>query len=346
METSTQQAATLREKFFSLDNPTKAQQEFPYVGKYQLVPFLKMKEWTVSKILSLAKVHVTIIQDLKTIFLKNLRNIHNIISPDGTTLMKGFYGMVYTPADKGPTSAAEPLLHSIHNTSKANTKVVLVPSNHYDEALTQLSAIHSILSSYITPEFHTEVFVGSQQAGIIGQQIDSVSSCNSAAYATEILRKYNPQDGEELADPNPIKRFHPVTLTYAAATTKETISEVTTDQSKTIPAVTPTDLNNLFERMKAYVADQLPNTGISIEELESRISTSTQEIQAARDQLSTTVNSITARVDTLSDEMKLQHNKTIGGDWTPKRDHPWHATTVPGKHGRFFQQITGALHQL
>ena len=61
--------------------------------------------------------------------------------------------------------------------------------------------------------------------------------------------------------------------------------------------------------MKAYVADQLPNTGISIEELESRISTSTQEIQAARDQLSTTVNSITARVDTLSDEMKLQHNK-------------------------------------
>jgi len=105
VETSTQQAATLREKFFSLDNPTKAQQEFPYVGKYQFVPFLKTKEWTVSKILSLAKIHVTIIQDLKTIFLKNLRNIHNIISPDGTTLMKGFYGMVYTPTGNSPTSA-------------------------------------------------------------------------------------------------------------------------------------------------------------------------------------------------------------------------------------------------
>lgn len=65
VETSTQQAASLQEKFFSL----------------------KTKEWTVAKILSLAKLHVMIVQELKTIFLANLHNIHNKITHNVITLM-------------------------------------------------------------------------------------------------------------------------------------------------------------------------------------------------------------------------------------------------------------------
>lgn len=310
VETSTQQAASLREKFFSLGNPKQALNKFPYTGKYQFVPFLKTKEWTVSKILSLAKVHVTIIQDLKTIFLANLKNIHNIISQDGTTLMQGFYGMVNTSGNNETTPIVEPLLHSIHNTSKDTTKVALVPSSHYDEALTQLSAIHSILASYIPPAYQQAVFVDSLQASIIGQQIDSVSSCNSAAYATEILNRYNPQDGEELADPKPIKRFRQVPLTYAAATTKDTVSDLPTEPlGTTIPSVSPSDLDHLFEKMKEYVAENSSSKGITIEELELRMSKSTKEVQTARDQLSETVSNIAARVDTLSEEIKHQNSK-------------------------------------
>lgn len=225
--------------------------------------------------------------------------------------MQGFYGMVYNPpAENGPTQKLEPLLHSIHNTSKVTTKVTLVPNSHYEEALTQLSAIHSILCSYVQPEYQQQVFIDSMQAGIVGQQIDSVSSCNSAAYATEILNKYNPQDGEELADPKPMKRFRPVPLTYAAATTMETVSDMPTEPSKTnSSSVTTTDLDHLFEKMKAYVNEKSTNTGITIEELELKISNSTKEVQAARDQLSETVSSLTARVDTLSEELKLQNNK-------------------------------------
>jgi hypothetical protein len=80
IETSTQYAASLWEKFFSLANPTQAVKEYPYTGQYQFIPFLKTKEWTVDKILRLAKLHVKIVQDLRPIFLANLRNIHNCVN--------------------------------------------------------------------------------------------------------------------------------------------------------------------------------------------------------------------------------------------------------------------------
>ncbi len=87
VETSTQQAASLQEKFFSLGDPKKAVDRYPYTRHYQFVPFLKTKEWTVAKILSLAKLHVKIVQELEAIFLANLHNIHNKITHDVITLM-------------------------------------------------------------------------------------------------------------------------------------------------------------------------------------------------------------------------------------------------------------------
>jgi hypothetical protein len=180
---------------------------------------------------------------------------------------------------------------------------------HYDSALTQLSAIHSILTSYISKEYLDRVFVGSMQAGITGQHIDSVSSCNSAAYAMELLNKYNPQDGDDLLA-TPIKRFRSVPLSYAAATSNDPTTDNPTDTSKaTVSSVTSADLDQLFDKMKQYIAGSTTTTGVNLDELEARFSQSTKEVQEVRDQLSLTVSNIASRVDTLSDEIKAQNAK-------------------------------------
>jgi hypothetical protein len=49
------------------------------------------------KILGLARIHVKIVQNLRTIFTSNLQEIRTSIDNGGTTLMEGFYGMQYTP---------------------------------------------------------------------------------------------------------------------------------------------------------------------------------------------------------------------------------------------------------
>jgi hypothetical protein len=314
VETSTQQAATLREKFFSMGHPTQVLDRLPYTGKYQFVPFLKTKEWTVTKILSLAKLHVRIVQELRPIFLANLQNIHNTIN-DGITLMQGFYGMVSSfPGGVEGQTATEPLLHSIHNTAKPTTKVVLVHASQHEEALKQLSAIHSILTASIPLEYHDKVFIDSLQAGITGQQIDSISSCNSAAYATELLNKYNPQDGEEVVEVTPKKRIRSVPLTYAAALHADSELDTTAEASKaTVSSVTSADLDQLFEKMQKYIATKSDTSAINIEELEAKMSQSTTEVQHIRDQLSNTISSLTSRVDTLSDEMK-QHNSKLSSE--------------------------------
>jgi hypothetical protein len=311
VETSTQNAASLREQFFSLGNPDKVQKDYPYTGRYQFVPFLKTKEWTVTKILSLAKLHVKIVQDLKTVFIANLQDIRNSITPDGTTLMEGFYGMQYqSPETDNNTTVPEPLLHSIHNTGKPTTKVALVTTGQYESAITQLSAIHSILTSYVPQENHDKVFINSLQVGITGQQVDSISSCNSAAYATALLNKFNPQDGEDFTETTPVKRFRHIPLTYAAAASVDTTSVTPTDNSKaTVSSVTSADLDQLFEKMKQYIAGSTDTPGVNIEELEARFSQSAKEVQEVRDHLTNTVSNITARVETLSEEMKLQHAK-------------------------------------
>jgi hypothetical protein len=43
VETSTQYASTLREKFYALDHPSTAREIFPYTGMYQFVPITTVK---------------------------------------------------------------------------------------------------------------------------------------------------------------------------------------------------------------------------------------------------------------------------------------------------------------
>lgn len=160
------------------------------------------------KIYHIAKLYVKIVQDLHAIFLTNLKDIHNSISLDGTTLMQEFYGMrLNFPAEVEHPTTSDSLLHSIHNTGKFCTKVALMPTSHFDEALTQLSAIHSILTASFT-----------SMVGITGQNIDSISSCNSTAYATELLKLYNPQDGKDPEEPKPpiVLLTDPADLCYSA----------------------------------------------------------------------------------------------------------------------------------
>ncbi len=80
VETFTSQAASLRKKFYGIGTPAQAQEHYPYTGRYQFVPFLKTKEWTIPKIYNLAKLHVKIVQDLKAIFIIHLQDIHNSIN--------------------------------------------------------------------------------------------------------------------------------------------------------------------------------------------------------------------------------------------------------------------------
>jgi hypothetical protein len=247
-------------------------------------------------------------QDLKAIFLTNLQDIQTVIDQDGTTLMQGFYGMQFPttlPSQKTP----EPLIHSIHNTGSKTTKVVLVTTAHYEEALTQLSAIHSILTSSIPQEYHTRVFINSLQVTITGQQIDSISSCNSAAYATTLLMKYNPQDGTEDEDIQPPKRYKPVPLTYADAISHNIEASTTAVPTPThLPSITQTDLDNLYDQMKQFVSDH-SHGGIQTAELEDKISRSTQEIQSVRDQLQHTIQGISTKVTTLANDMVTQTAK-------------------------------------
>ncbi len=196
VETATSTAAKLREKFFSLGNPLEAKLNYPYTGHYQFVPFLHTKEWTVPKILRLAKLHVSIVQDLKPIFLGNLKNIHNTIDNDGTTLLQGFYGMSYSTLSSNTAPARTvPLLHSVHNTGSKTTKTALVSQALFQEALNQLSTLHDILSNNIPESFHGNVFIDSARATIIGRSADTISSCNYALYATQLLENFNPQEG-------------------------------------------------------------------------------------------------------------------------------------------------------
>jgi hypothetical protein len=111
VETSATSAKQLREAFYNLQKPSITVRKYPYTGSYQFVPFLQSKEWTAHKILKLAKVHVTIIKDLRPIFVANVQNINNTISPTGQTLLQGFMGMTC----KGQQGEAVQLLHCCMN---------------------------------------------------------------------------------------------------------------------------------------------------------------------------------------------------------------------------------------
>ena len=57
VETLVDQAATLRERFYSSGDPPLIAKVYLYVGKYPFVPLLQSRKWPVQKIWRLAKLH-------------------------------------------------------------------------------------------------------------------------------------------------------------------------------------------------------------------------------------------------------------------------------------------------
>lgn len=324
VETATNNAAKLRERFYKLENPTVAQTSYPYTGKYQFVPFLKTKEWTTEKIFRLAKIHATMVQDLKPIFLTNIQDIHNEINQDGDSMLQGFYGMEYNvQSSDGHPARKVPLLQSIHNTGNPTTKVALVPSSHFEEALNQLAAIHDILATNIASTYHSKVFVPQCRAGITGQQIDSISSCNYSTYASQLLESFNPQDGEIQEGPVP-KRVRPVPLSYAVAVAPLDVeipkepTKVTT--ATTVSSLTSTDIDLLYDKMKHRISsDYGDHPTVNIVDLETQVNSSSKEVKAIAKQLEGTFQTISvnlqqqnSRVDNLALSIDKQNVIILG----------------------------------
>jgi len=324
IETSARYAKQLREAFFTQPKPSEAAVKYPYTGPYQFVPMLQSKEWPVLKIYQLAKVHVKLCDNLKVIYVQNLKDIRNAIGPNGHTLMKGFLGMTITM--EGCTL---PLLHSIHNTGRENVKAILVHQEYYDYAIENLSTLHVELSSGVPQEYHENVFVENLEAGLTSSHRDTIQSCNSSHYANDLLTRYNPQDAEEANPPfSQSKRFRPNVISYAAATvgssdSSHTLTETTpvvnaplnftTPQPVTpLSSLTDQDLDVLYERLKHHVELDGDSPGITTDEMEKLVSESNQAIQDIREEMRNSVADLAKEMANISTSVKKQNAVVVG----------------------------------
>jgi hypothetical protein len=258
-------------------------------------------------------VHVKICQNLKPIFIQNLQDIRNTIASDGHTLMRGFLGMTRKVEDK-----VYALIHSIHNTNRPHTKVVLVHLENYEAAIEQFGTIHLDLLSGVPKEFHCNVFVDGLEAGLTSGHRDTIQSCNSSLHASELLQLYNPQDAEVEVTDIPQKCFKPTIISYAAAasvgrlqplaqsTAAVTTSQGSTQQSSNISSLTDHDLDQLYERMKQHVViTDSESQGISTEELEHMVAESNNQINQVKEEMR-------ASVTELSNQVKKQNVVVLG----------------------------------
>ncbi len=118
-------------------------------------------------------------EGLKPLFLGNIQDINHVIDDLGNSLMQGFYGMtVMSSTSQGAEGITPPvqLIHSIHNTRKPNTKVILVQTSKFNDAVDQFSNIHNILQTKINESYHENVFVPGTTTQLAGRKADSISS--------------------------------------------------------------------------------------------------------------------------------------------------------------------------
>jgi hypothetical protein len=77
-------------------NPAVATANYPDTGVYQFVPMIKSKEWPVTKILHLVKLHYSIIGRLRPLYPENLQDIHHVVNDSGGSLLEGFLNTTIT----------------------------------------------------------------------------------------------------------------------------------------------------------------------------------------------------------------------------------------------------------
>jgi hypothetical protein len=133
---------------------------------------IKSKECSVQEIHQLAQLHISILNDLKAIYVSNIHeNIHDIyhlINNDGESLLQHFLNQKTSIQHNDDENLPEPLFHSRHNTAKPHIKVFLMKTSNYDEALGQLTNLYTTLHTSIPVEYHHNVLIPGEPPQVSG----------------------------------------------------------------------------------------------------------------------------------------------------------------------------------
>jgi hypothetical protein len=215
-------------------------------------------------------------------------------------------------ATSAPGDSTDPqqLIHSIHNTGRSTTKVVLVTSELYNDAIDQFANLENIMMCHIHPTYHGQVFVPGARPGLAGQQVDSLSSCNYSSYASELLSKFNPQDGDtQDTVPQVKKRFRTIPMTYASVvTTANHAASAKATATTSVSSLSNNDMDKLYEEMsKRLCATHGDFHKLNISDLEQKVQQTSTDIHNVRRNLEQSIQDITSSVKNLATKVDTQH---------------------------------------
>jgi len=104
-----------------------------------------------------------------------------------------------------------------------------------------------------------------------------------------------------------------ITATTVTAHTKQVSSQAPSQQVTNVSSLTDHDLDQLYERLKHHVAlgdDASP--GISAEDMERMVKESNNSIQQVRDEMSTSVTTLTEEITKIGEQVKRQNVVVVG----------------------------------
>jgi hypothetical protein len=199
------------------------------------------------------------------------------------------------------------------------TKVALIPSENYQAVMDQFGVLHPSIMDKVSETYRGRVFVEGKQVVLTSGYRDTVNSCNSSNYASELLHLYNPQDGEpaEIEPPVP-KRFRPAIITYSMAVQQLAPATMVPSQTNTntctsISSITEAELDSLYERLKHKISSESGDTpGVSTEDMERLVTQSHAEISQVRSEVQESVKSLTSQVDKLHMDINKQNCVIVG----------------------------------
>jgi len=212
----------------------------------------------------------------------------------------------------------ELLLHSIHNTGHSTTKVAIIPQKLYKAAMLHFSAIHSNLQQYVSPAYHSNVFIHGKKAGPSGQKSDSIPSCTYSAMADRLLSSFNPQHGEEPTNfPNTLpKRHRKLPITYSTAVSGSDALG-STPEAQTFPSVstiTDHDLDSLYQRLlpRLSTPPSAHSSAVTAEELERHYAQCQLDISTIWSDLTSSLATIQSDVAKVKSDMEKQNAIILG----------------------------------
>jgi hypothetical protein len=177
-------------------------------------------------------------------------------------------------------------------------------SADYQEALDQLDNLHNTLLNGIPPAYHSSVFILDGLPSISAPQADTLSSCNYASYASELLQSFNPQGSDD--DLPTTKRFQPTSITYSSALTGSSPQEATITTS----SLTSHEIDRLYDMLSARFSTTLtPQPQVDISTLEHQVSTTSAEIQLVEQDFAQSIASVATSVSNLTTKVDSQYSE-------------------------------------